>query len=178
MLTEEVDEDGKANFIYRILLFTSLVHFCIYCVISRSNSSWYCDKAIATKTEEPGFSSATGKRSLYFPKRPDRLQVLKSPTSGYRERFTASKSAGVCILSLCLMTSLRMCGDMPLLPYTSLLAWWLIQLRDTFFVFLTTKSVYCSGWFDGSSVPFSSVLFSFIDLPANVGMVSCKPSTI
>jgi hypothetical protein len=27
MLTEAADEDGKANFIYSILLFTSLVHF-------------------------------------------------------------------------------------------------------------------------------------------------------
>jgi hypothetical protein len=68
--------------------------------------------------------------------------------------------------------------------FTSLyffIAWWSIQLRDTFYFFFTTKTVYCSGWFDGvgddSSVPFSSVLFSLIDLPVDVGMVSCESST-
>jgi len=67
-------------------------------------------------------------------------------------------------------------------PYV-FIALWLIQLRyrDTFYFFLTTKTVYCSGWFDGvgdeSSFPFSSVLFCFIDLPVDVGKVSCKSST-
>jgi hypothetical protein len=59
--------------------------------------------------------------------------------------------------------------------------WWSVQLRDTFYFFLTTKTVYCSGYFDGvdddSSVPFSSMLFSFIGLPVGVGMVSCKSNT-
>ena len=43
-------------------------------------------------------------------------------------------------------------------------------------VFLTTKTVYRSGWFDGAGDD-SSVLFSFIGLPVDVGMVSCKSST-
>jgi hypothetical protein len=58
---------------------------------------------------------------------------------------------------------------------------WLIKLRDTFYFFLTTNTVYCSGWFDGAgdggTVPFNSVLFSFMDVTVDGGMASCKSST-
>lgn len=126
MLTEAVDEEGKANLIYKILLFASVVHYGAHCVTSQGGSSRYCNKTIARKTDEPAFCSRTDKRS-------GRLRVPKNNRVGTVETFTRIKTVWACILSLSLSNE----KVKKLWRYTStslyvFIAWWLIKFRDTF----------------------------------------------